>query len=202
MGKKSETTREKILTTATELFLKKGVDRVGVREIAAKADINLSLMNYYFKSKEKLLELIFDNLINQKASTLRSILESDMQIEEKVRSYSSTYIDLLLDNPLLVSFVLSILHRSPDKMKGMNSVLKLYNSEKFCMQLAAEGEAGKIRKIDPEQFFISMLSLIIFPFAIKELIVDRNKFKKKEYIHFIEHRKELIADMLIQYLKV
>jgi len=201
MSKKSETTREKILNTATELFLKKGVDRVGVREIAAKAEINLSLMNYYFKSKEKLLEIIFDNQINQRASTLRTILESDIPIEEKVRKYCSTYIDLLLENPLLVSFVLSILHRNPDKLKSMTSVIKLYNTEKFCKQIAIEAEAGKIRKIDPEQFFISMLSLIIFPFAIKELIVDRNKFKKKEYIHFIEQRKELVAEMLIQYLK-
>ena len=36
MSKKSIKTKQKILDAATELFLEKGVDRVGVREIAAK----------------------------------------------------------------------------------------------------------------------------------------------------------------------
>ncbi|HOP04369.1 MAG TPA: TetR/AcrR family transcriptional regulator [Tenuifilaceae bacterium] len=202
MGKKSTSTREKILATATELFLKKGVDRVGVREIAAKADINLSLMNYYFKSKEKLLELIFENLISEKATVLKNILESDISLFDKIKQYTSAYIDMLLDNPLLVSFVLSVLHRNPDKLKGMTSVVNLYNTEKFCMHLKAEAEAGNVREVTPEQFYVSMLSLIIFPFAIKDLIVDRNKFKKKEYVEFIRNRKDFIADMLIQYLKV
>ena len=202
MSKKSATTKDKILTTATELFLKKGVDRVGVREIAAKADINLSLMNYYFKSKEKLLELIFENLISEKATTLKNILESDKPIFDKIKEYTSAYIDMLLDNPLLVSFVLSILHRNPEKLKSMTSVINLYNTEKFCNHLIAEAEAGKIRPVTPEQFYVSMLSLIIFPFAIKELVIDRNKFKKKEYVEFIRDRKELVAEMLIKYLKV
>lgn len=201
MSKKSETTREIILKTATDLFLKKGVDRVGVREIAAKANINLSLMNYYFKSKEKLLEIIFDNQIGSKAAELKKILESNTPLDVKIQKYSSAYTEILLDNPLLVSFVLSIIHRNSDNLKSLQSVVNLYNSEKFCNQLNAEVEAGRIRNVNPEQFYVSMISLIIFPFAIKELIVDRNKFKKKEYKQFIEDRKKLVADMLVQYLK-
>ena len=77
------TTRDKLIETAKELFLTKGVDRVGVREIATKAGINLSLMNYYFRSKEKLFETIFENIINDKAVILRHILDSDLPIDEK-----------------------------------------------------------------------------------------------------------------------
>ncbi|MGB4536643.1 MAG: TetR/AcrR family transcriptional regulator [Tenuifilaceae bacterium] len=201
MNRNSQKTREKILKTATKLFLQKGVDQVGVREIAAKAGINLSLMNYYFQTKENLFETIFDSLVMDKAIKLRSILESDLPIEKKIRDYTNTYIDMLIGNPLLVSFVVSSLHRSPEQLKSMNAVVALYNSEVFCKHLISEAEAGRIRRVDPEQLYISMISLILFPFAIKELICDRNQFSKEEFQAFIEERKSIIPEMLIGLLK-
>jgi hypothetical protein len=47
-----------------------------------------------------------------------------------------------------------------------------------------------------------MISLILFPFAIKELICDRNQFSKEEFQAFIEERKSIIPEMLIGLLKV
>lgn len=109
---------------------------------------------------------------------------------------------MLLEKPILVSFVLSVIHRNPEKIKGMSSVLALYNSEKFCEQLASETEAGRIKKVDPEQLYISLISLILFPFAIKELITDRNSFTPDQYIDFIKARKEHISDVMVSYLKL
>lgn len=191
------TTREKLIETAKELFLTKGVDRVGVREIAAKAGINLSLMNYYFRSKEKLFETIFEMLIKDKASTLRQILNSDQPLEKKLKDYVFTYIDILLSDPLIVSFVLSIIHRNPDKISKMRAVSTLYNTEGFCNHLKDEISKGNIRDIDPEQFYISMISLILFPFAIKPLITDNNRFEEQGITEFMRNRKQFIYDMLM-----
>lgn len=202
MSKKSIKTKQKILDAATELFLEKGVDRVGVREIAAKAGINLSLMNYYFQSKEKLFETIFDILVKDRAEQLRQILESDISIEDKIRDYVDSYIDILADKPILVSFVMSIVHRNPDKIKTMGSILALYNSEKFCNHINSEAQAGRVRSVDPEQLYVSIISLILFPFGIKELISDRNKFTSQEYADFMATRKTHIVDMVLSYIRI
>ncbi len=202
MAKKSLSTKEKLLKAATELFLKKGVDRVGVREIAAKANINLSLMNYYFKSKENLLEHIFESLIQHKAAKLQEVLEAETSLDYKIKLYVEVYIDMLMENPLLVSFFMTILHRNPEKIISMVSAKSLYNSEVFCSQIEVEAKAGRIRFTDPEQFFISMVSLIIFPIAIKDLIIDRNSFATPQFKQFILERKEVVPDMLISYLFV
>lgn len=195
-------TRDKLIETAKELFLAKGVDRVGVREIATKAGINLSLMNYYFRSKEKLLETIFEMLIVDKAIILRQILDSDKPIEVKIKDYVYKYIDLLIEDPLLVSFVLSIIHRNNDKITKMRVIMNLYNSEHFVAQLKREAEMGRIKPIDSEQFYISMLALIIFPFSIKPLIVDRNNFSDKETLKFLLNRKKAVYEMLIATIKL
>lgn len=195
-------TRDKLIETAKELFLVKGVDRVGVREIATKAGINLSLMNYYFRSKEKLLETIFEMLIVDKAVILRQILDSDKPIEVKIKDYVYKYIDLLIEDPLLVSFVLSIIHRNYDKITKMRVIMNLYNSEHFVVQLKREAEMGRIKSIDSEQFYISMLALIIFPFSIKPLIADRNNFNDKETLKFLLNRKKAVYEMLIATIKL
>lgn len=201
MDKQKITTSQKILDSATELFLEKGVDRVSVREIAAKAGVNLSLMNYYYHSKENLFEIIFERLIKDKAQHLRHILESDLGVEEKIRNYISEYIDILVEQPILVSFVLSIVHRNPDKVKGMESMLLLYNSELFCNHIRAEVDAGNINCVDPEQLYVSIISLILFPFAIDELIMDRNSFTPQEYVDFVLARKDHILDMVMAYIR-
>ncbi|KAF5071707.1 Bacterial regulatory protein, tetR family [anaerobic digester metagenome] len=196
-----KTTKQKLIDTATTLFLEKGVDRVGVREIAATAGINLSLMNYYFRSKEILFETIFEIQIKERAHLLRVILDSEQTLENKIREYVSTYVDVLLDNPLLVSFVMSIVHRSPDKIAKMKVIENLYHTESFIEQLRKESEAGNIKPIDPEQLFLSMISLVLFPFAIQPLIQDRNRINSEQFRVMMHHRKEHIFQLLWSSIK-
>lgn len=196
------TTREKLIETAKELFLTKGVDRVGVREIATKAGINLSLMNYYFRSKEMLFEAIFEMLINEKAVGLKQILDSDKPLEEKIKDYVYSYIDILIDDPLLVSFVLSVIHRNNDKIANMKAIFNLYNTDSFAAQIRYEVELGKIRPVDPEQFYVSMISLILFPFSIKPLIADRNKLDERATKLFLVERKRAVYEMLIASIRL
>ena len=54
MTEQEQTTEEKILEAASEVFTEKGFAGTRTRDIAEKAGINLALLNYYFRSKEKL----------------------------------------------------------------------------------------------------------------------------------------------------
>ncbi len=194
-------TREKLVETAKELFLAKGVDRVGVREIAAKAGIALSLMNYYFHSKEMLFEEIFEQLISARANVLKQILDSEMPIEEKIKEYVYGHIDLLVEDQLLVSFVLSVIYRNSDNIASMKSIGKLYNSEIFSEQLRREIKKGNIQPVNPEQFYVNMISLIFFPFSIKPLVAERHGLDEAATKQFLSERKEIICQMLMASLK-
>ncbi len=200
MGK-SKNTEQKIFDAATELFLEKGVDRTSVREIAAKAGINLALMNYYFRSKENLFDSIFSMLVQKNSEELIRILDSDMELFEKIRQYVGVYIDMLSENPLLVSFVMSILHRSRERITEMKVISSLYSTDQFTRQILDEGKKGNIRRTDPTQIFVDMLSLIAFPFAIKMLVVDKNNFTEEEFREFILERKKRIPELLIESLR-
>ena len=195
---KSKNTEQKIFDAATELFMEKGVDRTSVRDIASKAGINLALMNYYFRSKENLFDAIFTNLVTENTRELLKILNSDMGLEEKIRSYVNAYIDMLTANPLLVPFFMAIIHRSQEKITQMKVISNLYGTEKFSQQIVDEGKNGTIRRTDPSHFFVDMISMITFPFAIRPLIMDRNEMSEEEFNEFIQERKEHVTDLLLK----
>jgi len=53
-------TRSRILDVAEELFSERGFDRVSIRHITKKAQVNLAAINYHFGSKEDLIAAIFE----------------------------------------------------------------------------------------------------------------------------------------------
>jgi len=199
---KSKNTEQKIIEAATELFLEKGVDRTSVREIANKAGINLALMNYYFRSKENLFDAIFSMLLKKNTKPLINILDSELPLEEKIVRYVEAYIDMLSENPLLVSFVMAIVHRSKDKITEIAAINNLYSTPKFAQELYESGQSGKIKPTSPTQFFVDMLSLITFPFAIKMLIMDKTGYTEEEFQSFIAERKKRIPEMLLANIRL
>jgi len=57
---KEKNTKDKILETANILFAERGFGNTSIRDIAGKAGVNLSAVNYHFKSKEILYWKVFD----------------------------------------------------------------------------------------------------------------------------------------------
>lgn len=61
-----------LLEVAERLFSKKGFDGTSVRDIAEEAGVNTAMISYYFGSKEKLMEAIFE----LRAITVRAKIEN------------------------------------------------------------------------------------------------------------------------------
>lgn len=83
-----------IINTAEKLFSVNGFEGTSVRDIAQEAGVNLAMISYYFGSKEKLMEAVFE----QRTSTIRIKVENLLQNEkvtplEKVNTLIDDYID-------------------------------------------------------------------------------------------------------------
>lgn len=67
-GDTMKTTKEKMLDAAITLFQTKGFDGTSVRDIAAKANVNIALVSYYFGGKkglyEKLITQFFEGYLH------------------------------------------------------------------------------------------------------------------------------------------
>lgn len=86
------------MTEAENLFAEKGFNGTSVRDIAEKAGINLAMVSYYFGSKEKLLEAIFDYRGEIAKLTLESIVgQPGLSSLEKVYLLVDSYISKIMN---------------------------------------------------------------------------------------------------------
>ncbi len=65
-----------ILEKAEALFAAKGYEGTTVRDIAQAAGINLAMINYYFGSKEKLMEILFKERMGSVKMRIEAVVNS------------------------------------------------------------------------------------------------------------------------------
>ena len=118
------------MDTAEALFSRKGYDGTSVRDIAEAAGINTAMISYYFGSKEKLMEEIFE----RKSMNIREKVDSLLKDEaldpfQKIYTLVDTYIDAIIQRKVFHRILLceQIINQNPtiiqlmEKMKTRNS---------------------------------------------------------------------------------
>lgn len=174
--KMNQTTEEKIIEAAHKIFAQKGYAATRNRDIAEEAGLNMALLNYYFRSKQKLFEIVMTENSKKFFSVMFPIVNNrDTSLLEKAESITDNYIDLLIENPELPLFVFNEIKVDPENFKGRVQVDKLFNDSYILTQIK-ELEPDE----DPLQFIISLLGMILFPFVSKPIFyVDEKEFRVK-----------------------
>ena len=188
MIEQEQTTEEKILEAASEVFTEKGFAGTRTRDIAEKAGINLALLNYYFRSKEKLFEQVMKIKVVLLFGKIFPILSNEKtSLEEKIELASEKYFEILSKNPNLPLFVLSEMQKKNSEVKSIIPVNKIFKNSVILKQI-------KERKpeLNPSHFLINFLSMTIFPFITKPVFNTFDLMNETEFQQFVEERKRLV----------
>src|SRR6202007_2839144 len=87
-------TEEKIKDAARVIFHRKGYAATRTRDIAEEAGINLALLNYYFRSKEKLFDIIMlESLYEFRQFMQTAFNDEKTSLESKIETMVGKYID-------------------------------------------------------------------------------------------------------------
>ena len=188
MNEQEQTTEEKILEAASEVFTEKGFAGTRTRDIAEEAGINLALLNYYFRSKEKLFEQVMKVKMVLLFGQIVPILTNEKtNLEEKIDLVSNKYFEILSKNPNLPLFVLSEMQKKNSEVKSIIPVNKIFKNSVILKQI-------KERKpeLNPSHFLINFLSMTIFPFITKPVFNTFDLMNETEFQQFVEERKRLV----------
>ncbi len=199
---KDENTEGQILEAAKNVFQSKGMDGARMQEIADKAGINKAMLHYYYRSKQLLFEAVFTNAFSLLAPQLNAILNDDSSIEEKIRNFTSNYISFIIKHPYLPNFIIQELNRNPEFVLKLKENKGFPNLEKFKKQVKNDVENGLIKPISPEQLFINILGLNVFPFVAKPLIMALINADDKTYTQLMEDRKIEVSNFIINSIKL
>jgi TetR/AcrR family transcriptional regulator len=202
MTEQQKDTEQLILNAARKVFIEKGLDGARMQEIADEAGINKALLHYYFRSKDKLFEMIFQEELGKFFPKMVNLIASgDISFEDKIRAFVNNYITIFINNPFLPTFIIRELQRDPENLKlffiksGFDLSVIKFAITNLAQQLNMTFDEAR-------HFMINMISLCIFPFAGRPLI-ERILFSedRSEYNQFLEERKTVVAEYVINSLK-
>lgn len=191
-------TEVKIFEAAREVFQSKGFEGARMQEIADKAEINKSMLHYYYRSKEKLFEKVYQLSIIKLIPQIAGLLNEDLPLEEKIRKFAKKYLELIKLNPDIPLFVLHEMNKNPGRLKTfmLNEVGK--KIQPFLDQIQEEREKGNTVDLPVEQIMVNIMSLLIFPFIGRQVLQVILSIDDSEYDQFIEERMKFLPDYLVK----
>ncbi|WP_158559375.1 TetR/AcrR family transcriptional regulator [Deminuibacter soli] len=186
-------TEEKIKRAARRIFIEKGYAATRTRDIAGEANINLSMLNYYFRSKENLFETV---MVESFASFIAGLKENlddrATSLEDKITAFASNYIDLMLEEPGLYLFLVNEIRHNPSLLHRLS--LSQAIKQTYFMQQLTEAMARNplYAHMEPTQFILNVYALTIFPFATNYIFLVQGEEKVSFHNQVLE-RKAWIA---------
>ena len=190
---KDRTTEEKIKLAAEKMFMQKGYAGTRTRDIAEEAGINLALLNYYFRSKEKLFHQIMQESLQKFFGVILTIFNNeDTDLNSKLEMLTEAYMNKLNQSPDLPMFVLSEIRNDPDffltKIAKNNS---LRETVLFRQLMEVVGKE-RIQQMNPAHLILNFIGMVVFPFVAKPIMKSFVGISEEQFQVIIEERKKLI----------
>jgi AcrR family transcriptional regulator len=200
--------RETIIQSAIELFGAKGFEGTSVREIAADANVNVAMINYYFGSKEKL----FESIVEYRAAFLKTLFE---ELSTNTSLSHMEKMDIIIDKTIerkfssqsfhhLMHRELSLENRPNMKEKISDILLKNMFAVKKIIQNGIDD--GVFKEVDIELTLATMLGTIHY-LLTSDIICRKILSKPKGFSPFLNkklkerlsvHTKQLMRAHLLK----
>jgi len=100
--------RAQILAAAAGLFSRGGYQGVTVDAIAQRAGISKGNLYWYFRSKQEIFQLLFDDIFERFVPPIQKIIESDKPPRQKLRALTRTLFEIAEANPEAIYLILQI----------------------------------------------------------------------------------------------
>lgn len=197
MAEETLDTAAKILRAAEEEFMEKGYGNAKMMAIAARAGVSHSMLHYYYRSKEKLFQMVFDEKAQLIVGILEGIHSKEFDLKEVIAQFVRNQFNLLMDNDRFVWFIINELIHNEENMTKVIDIVKSKLSDYllwFNDVLTKEIESGRIRSISGRSLIMNIISLNASSFlcirVLKKLEpeMDINEYlinRREENVEFI-----------------
>ena len=177
--------RERIIKAVLVLIGEKGDINPTVREIAQKANVNLASINYYFRSKKKLLtevEKYFTEEINQITSLLN---DENIKKIERILMWANEMMTQLAEYPGIIWMLASKVINRNSIDKSMKKFINIKHSplKKLVIEITGSKD-DKLASLKAIQIFSGIINPLIMQYGVgKGFGIDfRDKKIRKRHL--------------------
>ncbi|HIQ84845.1 MAG TPA: TetR/AcrR family transcriptional regulator [Candidatus Cryptobacteroides excrementigallinarum] len=158
-----------IMAAAEELFLENGYSKTTTTMIAARAGVTHAMLHYYFRTKEHIFIKVVDKYMDELLDSFQPLMRKQAPFWETLETGISAHFDFLLKHPSLPAFLYDTLRYNPElieswmgRITGTLRRIALFHGE----LIRKEMDAGRIRRVDPVQLMLDIVTLNISPFLL------------------------------------
>ena len=199
--------KEHIINIAIELFSRKGFEGTSIRELAAKAGVNIAMVNYYFGSKDKLFEAIVETKASYMKGKLEELIANKNLSElEKMDVIIESYVERLLSQPNYHRFIhQELLLRQREDLH--HYITNIFTQNMHMVKSIIEAGIKKkiFKKVDPELTMASIIGTINQVMLSKSMCLmliqkgeDFDPYTDKAFRKRLEtHLKQMIHSYLL-----
>jgi AcrR family transcriptional regulator len=191
LSKLKMTTEKKILAQALEMFNERGIEYVGMRELAASLNIRVSNITYYFPKKDDLVNQLSVELNNLNSTVV--VANENMTVSSFLEMLNNVFLNHVKYRCLLLSFVhlieqnKAISARYKKTEKDRNTVIR------SNIKVLVKSAYLKVEDESDIEFLTSTLSLII-RFWISEAAVSHSRLSVQGQInHYLSMVMKLLS---------
>jgi|GEM_PF-952166 TetR/AcrR family transcriptional regulator len=201
-------TKERILKAAIEEFIKCGFDGARTQAIADRAKVNKAMLHYYYANKENMYEQAINTVANAIIDKLGKIPAEQPQIEDRIGSVMDAYIEIFTDYADYFKIVIYEAMRGGKVLKKVllsKNILNNSSIRSFIKYFDNQVSAGKVRKVDKVQLFMSIVTQMLPVFIAGQIlneIVDVFGVKKVIAEKFIKGRKKFVLDLIMNGIRI
>lgn len=197
MAIKDSQTELQIKEAAKQLFFTEGRFKATTQEIADAAGVNRTLVNYYFRSRDHLFDLILKEARDRMDGRMNSTVEVAANFRERIAALIDVFMEQAMLYPYLDIYIISRLNEDVEKQNEILTDIKKTDKVKaFMKEIEKEMKNGTIREMSPIQFIMNLFSLLSYPVIVQPLFKKVFNFTDKGYRTMLAERKEIILQTL------
>lgn len=165
------TVEQRIVAAAKQVFIEKGFAETCMNDIAVRAGINRSGLHYYFRTKERMFEAVYADIVFSFIPTIHDIIMRESPVRERLSEVVDVYFNLFRKEPGYPLFLVRELHRNADYV--LSTIHKL-EIEKYAVSVVDAlrlGMASGVIRTMPVEFVVyTFFGLVAVPFMSRPLV--------------------------------
>ena len=197
---------QRILDAADAVFVRRGTDGARMQEIAEEAGVNKALLHYYYRTKDGLAQAVFRRVASAFMPVIIETMASDLSLEAKAEKVVQHYLEVFARRPYLPGYLISEVTHHPGRLPPLfaaiaGTQIKKRVLTKLAQQIEERVRAGTLAPMAPEQFLVNIISLCVFPFAARPIIMVALGLDAKGFERFIAQRREALPPFVARALR-
>lgn len=193
------TKEQEILRAAEEEFFMNGYDATSTAVIAKRAGVTHAMVNYYFRTKEKLFIQILDNHVYELLSSLKPVMKAEGNLLDVAVDAAVAIFDKMNEIRRFPYLLSDISRTHPDFLARYKETVGTVCSESLKLhqiRLEKHIAEGLVAPCTMNDIYSTVLSLATAPFMMLPVMENVGSHTEEQIDAFLSDRKKEMVKIL------